>query len=142
MPPLFELWVKDKAIACNPIKMSFLAIKIGKDNHWPKEKIQQISAMILASKYSVTPDTSHGGCYYVLVDEKHISQHESQKKWWQFWKKDSIQPEYVESNERNLDENICPETSGSRSKKYCAKCAKLVPQGNIICPYCGCGSFI
>jgi len=67
MQPLFELWVKDKAIASAPIKMSFLAIKVGKENNWSEERIKQISARILASQYSVTPDTSHGGRYYVLV---------------------------------------------------------------------------
>jgi len=67
MPPLFELWVKDKTIASDPLKMSFLAIKVGKENNWSDERIKQITARILAGEYSVSPDTSHGGCYHALV---------------------------------------------------------------------------
>jgi hypothetical protein len=65
--PLFELWVRDQAVARDPIRMSFLVIRIGRENNWSKERIDQINKRILAGEYIVTPDSRHGGTYHVFV---------------------------------------------------------------------------
>jgi ankyrin repeat protein len=66
--PLFELWVKDEAVAKDWLKMSFLVIKVGKEDNMPPETIERITAQVLAGQYKVTPDASHGGSFHVIVE--------------------------------------------------------------------------